>query len=106
MWSFSLAGSMRSSTALIGRGVGVGDTVGVVDAAAAPDAVGLALTATSDGDPAGGVIAPPQEARTIASTTKCGRTMYVYRMPREMSAAASAGVSAEQAGVASPSTQR
>jgi hypothetical protein len=83
---------MRSSTELIGRGVGVGDTVGAVDLA-----VGLALTATAEGDSAGGVVAPPQAARTIASTTKYGRTVSVYRIPREISASASAGVFAERA---------
>src|SRR5882672_5236481 len=84
MWSFSLAGSMRSSTPAIGRGVGLGDAV----AAGVEVAVGLALTATAEREAAGGVIAPPQEAMTIASTKSRRPTMPVYRMSREISASA------------------
>jgi hypothetical protein len=83
MWSFSLAGSMRSSTALMGRGVGVGAGVGVAVA------VGLALTAAADDAEGAGVVdAAPQDARTIASATRCGRTMPVYRGRDEISASA------------------
>jgi hypothetical protein len=66
MWSFSFAGSIRSSTAAIGRAVGEGDGLavrvavgdGVVDGSAATVGVGLATVS--------GPAAPPQDAATIA----------------------------------------
>lgn len=82
MWSFSLAGSMLSSTALIGRGVGVG-----VSGAEAVG-TGLPLAARGEGDPAGGALVPPQEARTIASTMRSRPTVPVYRGRGEISASA------------------
>src|SRR2546426_5675594 len=75
---------MSSSTALIGRGVGAGDAV----ASGVDVAVGLALTATAGDEAAGGVIAPPQEAKTIAITKSRCPTMLVYRAQREISASA------------------
>jgi hypothetical protein len=80
MWSFSLAGSMRSRTALIGRavgtGVGVGDRIG--------DAVGVGVGLAVLTDTVGDVAvwddpAPPQDERTIARTTARRPTTSVYR---------------------------
>src|SRR5438445_5221367 len=92
MWSFSFAGSMRSSTALIGRGVAIGDGVG----AGVGETLGVATTAAGDGDAAGATVAPPQEARTIASTTRCRPTMPVYRASGQISASASGPRSPEE----------
>src|SRR5438552_684498 len=76
MWSFSFAGSMSSSTAAIGRAVGVGDGVGArVDRIVVP---GLAAKMEGDGL-AGGFEAPPHAARRIARTTRRRPTVPVYR---------------------------
>src|SRR6267378_550565 len=81
MWSSSLAGSMPSRTAAIGRGVGAGVGKAV--------AVGIALSVAADDTGAdGGVDAGPQDASTIASATRCGRTIPVYRGRDEISASA------------------
>src|SRR5438445_10980099 len=72
MWSLSLAGSMPSSTAAIGLGVGAGVGRAV--------AVGIALTAAADDTGGDGNVEPaPQDASTIVSATRCGRTTPVYR---------------------------
>src|SRR6267142_2898763 len=71
MWSFSFAGSMRSSTALIGRAVGDGDGVGA--------RVGVAPPATADGEGLGSDAEPPQDAARIASTRVRRPTTSVYR---------------------------
>ena len=90
MWSFSFAGSMRSSTALIGRaeGEGAGDGLG------GAVAIGVAPATWGDGEVAGDVVAPPQDAKTIATTMRWSRTVSVYRMSREISASALAEESA------------
>src|SRR5438477_5941980 len=86
MWSFSLAGSMPSSTATIGRivGEGVGEAVG--DAAD-----WLAVAATAGDEDGGGAVVPPHDARTIASTTRHRLTTPVYRARPEISASAGRG---------------
>src|SRR5438445_13857586 len=72
MWSLSFAGSMSSSTAAIGRGVGAGVGKAV--------AVGIALAVVADDTGGEGNVEPEtQDASTIASATRCGRTTPVYR---------------------------
>jgi hypothetical protein len=64
MWSSSFAGSMRSRTALIGRGLGEGEGVG------ATVAVGVALAATADVDGLGAADGALEHAEsTIVSAT-------------------------------------
>src|SRR2546428_8064068 len=87
MWSFSLAGSMSSSTALIGRGVGAGDAV----ASGVDVAVGLALTAMAGDEAAGGGVAPPQGAKTIAGKKNRCPPLLLYRARGENSASRRGG---------------
>src|SRR3981081_3048938 len=85
MWSSSLAASIRSRTAAIGRTVAAG-VAAAVNAGAVVGA-GLEVVAAGVNDVgAGGGAAPPHDARITMKRTRWRPTTPVYRAAREIRA--------------------